>query len=251
MKTKNRSLRSTLTYMSALILIAAMIFALASCGLIRKATEIPEQPDEGRPAETVDTSADDTDAAETEDPAPAKDGLRYTEDEAYDVLIHSIPDYDKKKVKIERTGNIIAEENGTEYYIFNVSLPITPETEKPESTDETDETETTEAPEVKMGEPEPYYVSVNGVVHREISGDNVDTDYVKAAFFKNYGERDSATGFAYSLEYEGLVKNKGMLCYSFAVFETDTSGADPVDKYVFNYIVTTDGKLSAEASLDH
>ena len=256
MNTKKRSKSSKVTFVPAILLIIAIVFTLTSCGFFRKATVSSDSTGTESTSDTVGSSSGDSNTSNPGDDIQKPDGLRYTEDDAYNVLIHSFPDYDADLIKIERTGNMIAEGDSSEYYIFNVSLPIIPETEAPESTaaddeDTTDETDTTAPPEIEMAPPVPYYVSVNGVVHKEVSHDSVDTDYVRAAFLKAYGERDTKTGFAYSLKYEGLIKNNGGLCYSFAVYETDTSGAEPLEKYMFNYIVTTDGTLHAETNVDH
>ena len=255
-KTNKKSGASNLMRVTALLLTLAAAFVLTSCSLFRKATVAQEVSDVVTTRDEAESSAEETTSTGTKNSSSDKDGLRYTEDEAYNVLIHSFPDYDTDLIKIERTGNMIAEGNSTEYYIFNVSLPIIPETTAAESTDTEDadttgETETTAPPVIEMAPPVAYYVSVNGVVHREVSTENVDTDYVRAAFLKNYGERSEATGFEYKLDYEGVLKNSGELCYNFAVYEINTSGEEPVEEYKFNYIVTADGKFSAETVFPH
>ena len=62
-----------------------------------------------------------------------------------------------------------------------------------------------------------------------------------------YGEENSKTGGKYKLVYEGLLKSGETYCYNFAVYEV----ADGNETYSFNFLVTVDGKMSAETKIDH
>ena len=221
----------------ALIILAASLLALSSCTLIRKI--------DGKPAENTESKAEgDTYATDfSEKPAPETEPapIRYTEEQAYDVLVHSFPDYDMDHVKIERTKTVVAENDGTEYYIYNVSLP---KNKKADTTADTADGDTTdETTEIEMEKAAPYYVSVNGVVHKEIADNNKDTAYAEKTFFKKYGETDKDTGAAFKLAYEGVLKSGDNLCYNFAVYKGDA--------YAFNYLVTVDGAYSAETKIEH
>ncbi len=227
------------------ILILAVLAALASCSLVRKISDDTKDPAES----AADSESYATDFSETEAGDEGSTSVRYSEDDAYELLSHSFPDYDAENVKIERTGAIVAENDGTEYYVYNVALPKKVETKEPE-TDENGET-VEDTTEIEMEPPVPYYVSVNGVVHTEIADANVDTEYAKNAFNTKYGQTNASTGFAYKLVYEGLLKSGETQCYSFAVYEVDNTGETPRDVYDFNYLVTLDGKMSAETKIDH
>lgn len=231
----------------AILLIALMTAALASCSLIRKATTDSGKADTA-PAEDSESWA--TDFSETEPAETDATPVRYSEEQAYDLLSHSFPDYDMDHVKIERTGAIVAENDGTEYYIYNVALPKKVETKAPE-TDENGDPVETETKEVEMEPAVPYYVSVNGVVHTTLADSNVDTDYAKSAFESKYGKTNETTGFEYKLVYEGVRQSRDSLCYNFAVYEIDKTGDEAKDIYSFNYLVTIDGKMSAETKIDH
>ena len=241
----------------ALLTVIAMLAALCSCGsrLIRKTSETysasGDKKAESAPAEDTEDATESAADTTGQDPDPGKNGLRCTEDEAYEILTHSFPDYDMDLVKIEKTGAMVAENTGTEYYIFNVSLPKIPESVETEAPDDPDGGEDggdveTEPAAPEMEDPVPYYVSVNGVVHTEVADGNVDTEYAKAALLKNFGDRDPETGYAYELKYVGLVvvDNGGdsALCYKFDVYKINTSGAEPVEEFADNYFVTVDGK---------
>jgi len=230
----------------AIILVLASLAGLSACRLIRKADEDPNsyQPAE-KPVESDTYATDFSDTVPEDEP---KGPVRYTEDQAYELLSHSFPDYDMEQVKIERTGNIVAEDDGTEYYIFNVSLPKKVETTPADSAEDGDESE---SKEVEMEPAAPYYVSVNGVVHKELAGKNVDTKYAKETFTKKYGEKNKDTGFAYKLVYEGVISGEDKLCYSFAVYEVNTSGSESKDEYKFNYLVTIDGAFNAKTQVKH
>ena len=244
-------MKSTVKRTVTLILALVIAASLASCALIRKVSDAPA-------AKTEDTSArPDNNGYETgfSDSVPGNDKtpVRYTEDQAYELLSHSFPDYDEKLVKIERTGLIVAENDGTEYYIFKVTLPK--ETKKADEsaadTKDANEAKDSETKEVEMQEPVLCYVSVNGVVHKEITGDNVDTGYVIEKFHKKYGDRDEETGFSYALQYKGILKSGENLCYNFAVYKVNNNGAEPVNEYAFNYLVTIDGKMNAESKMEN
>ena len=231
----------------AILLILSAVIALASCSLIRKATSDSDGAKTADDTESSESYA--TDFSDTLPDNTSDQPVRYSEDQAYELLTHSFPDYDMDYVKIERTGAIVAENDGTEYYVFNVSLPKPVETEATKEGDE-DETES-ETKAVEMEPPVPYYVSVNGVVHKEIADGNVDTLYVLETFRKKYGDTDKDTGYAYKLEYKGLLQSKDNLCYNYAVYKVNTSGAEATNEYAFNYLVTVDGKLNAESVMDN
>ena len=233
----------------AILLVFASFATLSACSLIRKADAEPNAHIETEKPEDQDSYA--TGFSDTVPEEEPKTPVRYSEEQAYELLSHSFPDYDMELVKIERTGEIVAEDDGTEYYIFNVALPKKPaETEKPADTSGEAESESETKP-VEMEPAVPYYVSVNGVVHKELAGKNVDTKYAKDTFAKKYGDKNSETGFAYKLVYEGIVEGNGKLCYSFAVYEVNTSGAEPKNTYLFNYLVTIDGAYNAKTNIEH
>ncbi len=232
----------------SIILLTAMLAVLCSCGLIRKATpetSVPAGQDDVPDSETYATDFSESLPDQTDDTS-----VRYTAEMAQEVLVHSFPDYEENEIKVENTGAMIAESDGTEYYIFNVSLAKKPEskaeTEAEVDADGEGEVETETEPLVFM-DPEPYYVSVNGVVHKALSGETVDNKNAENTFYKKYGEKEEETGYAYKLIYEGVVNSNESYCYSFAVYKVNTSGAEPTDEYAFNYLVTIDGKLSAES----
>ena len=224
----------------AIILIMTMLLGFASCGLIRKATSDSADISSADNVPESETYATDFSDSLPEDTTDAP--IKYTEDQAYELLSHSFPDYDMDHVEIEKTGEIIAENDGTEYYIFNVALPV-----KAESETETSDQNETKDSEVEMEDPVPYYVSVNGVVHTAIGDNNVTNKDAAKTFFKKYGETDKETGFSYKLLYEGIVKSGENICYDFSVYKVNTSGEEAKDEYAFNYLVTIDGKLSAES----
>ncbi len=230
----------------AILLVLASLAALSACRLIRKVDDDPNAPKTTeKPVESDSYATNFSDTVPDEEPSGP---VRYTEEKAYELLTHSFPDYDMEHVKIERTGEIVAEDDGTEYYIFNVSLPKKVETEPPADTEGDG---TTETQAIEMEPAVPYYVSVNGVVHKELASNNVDTKYVRDTFTKKYGDEDSDTGYAYKLVYEGIFKSGDNLSYNYRVFKVNTSGAEPKDEYVFNFLVTLDGKLTANPKLDN
>lgn len=227
----------------ALSLIAAALLGLSSCKLIRKATEqVPEEKTETSETpgdETYSTDFADTEAAEDDTPAD----LRCTPDDAYKLLYQSFPDVDPSLVKAWYTESVIATDDGTEYYIFEVTLPEKPETD---DTDDEDDGDTETETEIVYGETELYYVSVNGVVHKEIDTTNMDSKHAAYTYLESHGTKDSKTGYEYKLEYEGLVSGTDTYCYNFAVYLKNTSTGS--NDYVVNYLVTIDGKLSAEST---
>ena len=234
----------------AILLVLVTLAGLTACKMFRKVDDDPNayQPTE-EPVESESYATDFSDTVPEDEP---KTPVRYSEEQAYDLLTHSFPDYDMELIKIERTKEIVAEDDGTEYYIFNVSLPKIVETEPPADTEEGgDTTEATETKAVEMEPAVPYYVSVNGVVHKELASQNVDTKYVRDAFAKKFGDSDKTTGYAYKLVYEGVIPGDGKLCYNYKVFTVDTSGSEPKDVYAFNFLVTLDGKLSANPKLEN
>ena len=230
----------------AILLVITALAVLSACSLIRKADEDPNAyRDTEKPVEDDSYATDFSDTVPVDEP---KTPVRYSEEQAYELLTHSFPDYDMEQVKIERSGEIVAEDDGTEYYIYNVSLPKKVETEPPADTEEGGETE---AKPIEYEPAVPYYVSVNGVVHKELAGENVDTKYARETFVKKYGEKDSETGYAYKLVYEGIKTGNDKLCYNFAVYEVNTSGSEPKDEYAFNYLVTIDGAFNAKTVIKH
>ncbi len=230
----------------AILLVIASFASLSACSLIRKANADPNAPAKTEKPEEKDSYA--TDFSDTVPKEEPKGPVRYSEDQAYELLSHSFPDYDTDHIKIERTGEIVAEDDGTEYYIFNVALPKKAESEK--DTGETGDADS-ETKEIEMEPAAPYYVSVNGVVHKELAGKNVDTKYARETFAKKYGDKNSETGYAYKLVYEGIIEGNGKLCYSYAVYEVNTSGSEPKNDYLFNYLVTIDGAFNAKTTIEH
>ena len=229
----------------AILLIVFTLFALASCSLIRKATPKEEQT---RPAETDSGNVPDTKPADTGSEADDTPAVRYTVDEAYELLSHSFPDYKADEVKIERTDMIVAENDGTEYYVFNVSLPKPAKTDTAAESDTGDaDTKETETKAIEFAEPVHYYVSVNGVVHNALVDNNVDNQYAKNVFIQKHGEKDES-GHEYVLDYEGLLKSQDNLCYNFAVYKKIS---DDKKEYYTNFLVTVDGKYSAETVREH
>ena len=231
----------------AIILLTATVLAMSSCALIRKTTS------DQTPKETNRTDADSetyaTDFSDTIPEETSAEPVKYTEDDAFELLTNSFSEReDSEYVKIESTGNIIAQNDGTEYFIFNVALPKPAETSEKPETDENGN-EVSETKEIEMEPAVPYYVSVNGVVVTKIADDNIDTSYVKDSFYKKHGETDSETGAKYALEYRGIMKTNDKLCYNFAVF-TETAGGAENRIYQYNYLVTVDGGYSAETKLE-
>ena len=186
----------------AILFVLSFMFALASCSLIRKATDPSEQP-------TVNTAGDDTTPADPENKT-------FTASEAEALVKESVSD----STSVSATGKIVAENDGTEYYIFEV---------------------------VEGDRRSLRYVSKAGEVRGALTSGNVDTAYAESAFKNKYGEENAKTGGKYKLVYEGLLKSGETYCYSFAVYEV----AGDKESYSFNFLVTVDGKMSAETKIDH
>lgn len=232
----------------AILLTLCVLFALTSCELIRKI----EPADTAKPDENESVNEEnesyDTDFPETDEgAADSDDELRYTEDEAYSLLSGSLSsDEEDSSAVIERTGDIIAQSNGTEYYIFNVTLPV-PEESDTEAGDTADSGEETE--EIPEG-PVPYYVSTNGIVYTSLEEDNATAENAGGTYLIKHGETDSETGYAYRIEYQGLVKNQSIYCYNFIVYLEDTSSGETQSVYKTNYLVSLDGKSSGEQVME-
>ena len=230
----------------AILLTVCLIFALTSCELIRKI----EPAETAKPDESEQSSNTDelqTDFPETQE-NEEEEVLRYTEDEAYTLLSESLnTDEDAPSAVIERTGDMIAQSNGTEYYIFNVTLPEPEESDTDEeSTEAESDEETEEAPEGPVS----YYVSTNGIVYTSLEEDNATVNNAGNTYLVKHGEADTETGFAYRVEYQGLVKNQNLYCYNFIVYLEDTSSGEASSVYKTNYLVSLDGKSSGEQVME-
>ena len=186
----------------AILLAASFMIALTSCSLIRKATDPSEQP--AQPAQNEETTPSD----------PGNKELTASEAEAL------IKENTSDVTSVSATGKIVAENDGTEYYVFEV----------------------TEGDRRSL-----RYVSKAGDIRGALSSGNVDTAYAESAFKNKYGEENAKTGGKYKLVYEGLLKSGETYCYSFAVYEV----AGDKESYSFNFLVTVDGKMSAETKIDH
>lgn len=236
----------------AILLTTCIIFALTSCELIRKIEPADTaKPDEN--VETNETNGVETDFPETENADDSDEDVRYTEDEAYELLSESFgSDGEDSSAVIERTGDIIAQSDGTEYYIFEVTLPATEESDseadgETESETETEaETEDGEETEEAPEGPVTHYVSTNGIVYTSLKEDNATAEAAGNTYLIKHGETDSETGFAYRVEYQGLVKNQSIYCYNFIVYVEDTSSGETQSVYKTNYLVSLDGKSSGE-----
>jgi hypothetical protein len=116
----------------ALILALCMALSLCSCALIRKIepadTEAPDTTDNN------ESSNVETEFSETKEEDTTNEEIRYTEEEAYDLLIASLGITDetveteegeepKEAPVVTKTGAVTAQSNGTEYYIFEVEYP--------------------------------------------------------------------------------------------------------------------------------
>ena len=186
----------------AILLAASFMIALTSCSLIRKATDPSEQP--AQPAQNEETTPSDSGNKEL------------TASEAEALIKENTSDV----TSVSATGKIVAENDGTEYYVFEV----------------------TEGDRRSL-----RYVSKAGDIRGALSSGNVDTAYAESAFKNKYGEENAKTGGKYKLVYEGLLKSGETYCYSFAVYEV----AGDKESYSFNFLVTVDGKMSAETKIDH
>lgn len=209
----------------SLVLVSVLLLALASCKLVRKIEEKNVAVD----TENTETQNYDTDfqSAATSETDKAVGSLK-DEDAAFEFLLASFGDEDKKNITLEKTGDMTAQSNGNEYYIIKA--------EKTSDTDEADKTESIF-----------YYVSVNGLIYTELEEANATTSILREGFFSKYGEKDSETGAKYKLEYAGLIQNKGEYCFNFKVLLEDENGSAT---YKTNYIVSLDGKASALQALE-
>ncbi len=187
---------------TAILLVALSILALASCSLIRKATDPADVP----------RAAEGGDDAEAGEPAVKE----YTVAEAIEIVKNS----SSADAAVAATGKIVAENDGTEFYVIEI----------------------TEGDRKSL-----RYVSKAGEVRGALADGNVDTSYAENAFKNKYGEENAKTGGKYKLVYEGLLKSGETYCYNFAVYEV----ADGNETYSFNFLVTVDGKMSAETKIDH
>ncbi len=187
----------------ALLLAASFVIALSSCSLIRKATD-PSDRSSVQPASNDEEKPSD----------PDKKELSASEAEAL------IKENTADVTSVSATGKIVAENDGTEYYVFEV----------------------TEGDRRSL-----RYVSKAGDIRGALTSGNVDTAYAESAFKNKYGEENAKTGGKYKLVYEGLLKSGDTYCYSFAVYEI----AGESESYSFNFLVTVDGKMSAETKIDH
>lgn len=214
----------------ALILIISTLVTLASCKLIRKI----DTSDKGRESETAGSESYDTDfQSAPESDTQEEAGTLANEDEAYDFLLASFSDEEKEHITLQKTGNMTAQSNGSQYYIIEAESTSLPEAS---SDGETKTVSTT------------YYVSVNKLIYTELEEANATTDIIKEAFITKYGEKDTDTGLKYKLEYAGLITNKGEYCFNFRVMLEKESGET---EYKTNYIVSLDGKASGLQALEN
>lgn len=112
--------------------------------------------------------------------------------------------------------DIVADSDGMEYYIF--------------ASTEGDNT---------------YYVSKEGEFLTALREDNATVKTCAETYMSKHGETDAETGFAYKVEYAGVVKNNNIYCYNFVVSLDNPAGAT----YKTNYLVSLDGKSSGEQVL--
>lgn len=225
----------------ALILMACVLCSLCSCALVRKIepSDTAAEPE----AEPVDSQVD-TDFPETEED-PAAEDIRYTEDEAMTLLEAAYSADGENKPVITKTGDMTAQSNGTEYYIFNVEYPKTEADSEAEDGAEADSESEQEAPEG----PVTVYVSTNGGIYETLEEENTTVLLAGATYTVKHGDKDEATGYAYRVEYQGLVKNLDMYCYNYIVYLEDDSSGTVNSVYKTNYLVTLDGKSSGEQKL--
>lgn len=221
---------------SIILITLIAISSLASCSLIRKATPVEEKYVSSAENNSSDnnTANNTSDTADTPDTADNSTPVRYTESEASALLKDSLAsEYPDDDFTVIETGDMTAQSDGSEYYLFRVTLPAK-----------------TEGDEEKPAETTDYYVSVNGVIYTELSEDNATVNEAAATFATKHGEKDATTGLPYKVEYQGTVKNNGVYCYNFKVFLEDTSGAEAKLTYKTNYIVSLDGHSSGEQVME-
>lgn len=211
----------------SVILAAGIVVSLASCKLIRKIEKDEDSEKEYSQSEALGYDTDFQSVAESE--TQQVTGALSDEQAAYDFLLASFDDKDKKNITLEKTGDMTAQSNGNEYYIIKAEKTVE------ESPDGSSGTETVF-----------YYVSVNGLIYTELEEANATTSILKEAFLSKNGECDSETGLKYCLEYKGLIQNKGEYCFNFEVLLEKESGET---EYKTNYIVSLDGKASATQAL--
>lgn len=211
----------------SVILAAGIVVSLASCKLIRKIEKDEDSEKAYSQSEALGYDTDFQSVAESE--TQQVTGALSDEQAAYDFLLASFDDKDKKNITLEKTGDMTAQSNGNEYYIIKAEKTVE------ESPDGSSGTETVF-----------YYVSVNGLIYTELEEANATTSILKEAFLSKNGECDSETGLKYRLEYKGLIQNKGEYCFNFEVLLEKESGET---EYKTNYIVSLDGKASATQAL--
>lgn len=214
----------------SLILVSVLLLTLASCKLVRKIEKTNADTDinvdtEFSEKQNYDTDFQSSASSKTDETI----GSIKDEDAAYEFLLASFGEEDKKHITLEKTGDMTAQSNGNEYFIIKA--------EKSTVSDETEKTETVL-----------YYVSVNGLIYTELEEANATTSILKESFYSKYGEKDSATGSKYKLEYAGLIQNKGEYCFNFKVLLEDEGGDTT---YKTNFIVSLDGKASALQALEN
>ena len=211
----------------ALIIAVSSVMTLASCSLIRKIDKNASASDAAPESESYNTDFQSAPESETEDA-----GIIADEGAAYDFLMGSLTEEDKELTTVTKTGDMTAQSNGSEYYIFDAEKV----TKTEDSDEDGDEPETTESEKFT------YYVSKNGIIYKELDEANITVNQAKDAFTKKYGEKDPDTSLAYSLEYAGVIKNKDVYCYNLAVYLVKDDGSK---EHTTNYIVTLDGRSSA------
>ena len=234
----------------ALILVLCMTLSLCSCALIRKIepadTAAPDTTDNN------DSANVETEFSETKEEDTTNEDIRYTEEEAYELLIASLGETAETEdgeepaaaPTVTKTGAVIAQSNGTEYYIFEVEYPEK-ETEEGTSADSGAESN---AEEEKNGK-KTVYVSTNGIIYDALEEANTTSLLAAETYITKHGETDEETGFKYRVEYQGLVKNRDLYCYNFIVYLEDDSSGTVNSVYKTNYLVTLDGKSSGEQKL--
>ena len=214
----------------ALILIISTLVTLASCKLIRKIdTSGKSEQSDTVQSESYSTDFPSAPESDTEQQA----GTLASEDEAYEFLLASFSDEEKEHITLEKTGNMTAQSNGSQYYIINA--------EKTSPADDSSDGE-------EKTESVTFYVSVNGIIYTELDEANATTDIIRESFISKFGEKDSETGLKYKLEYAGLITNKGEYCFNFRVMLEKESGET---EYKTNYIVSLDGKASGLQALEN
>ena len=117
----------------ALIIAVSSVMTLASCSLIRKIDKNAQSADtQPSDSESYNTDFQNAPESETEDA-----GILADEGSAYDFLMGSFTDEDKELITVTKTGDIIAQSNGSEYFIFDAEKAA-----KPADSDSEDEENT-------------------------------------------------------------------------------------------------------------